>query len=193
MLTKLPVIMSAFEQLEDPRAVGGNKQHELLDMIFITLCATICGADTWTDVERFGWQKYDWFGEQLELENEIPSHDTLGRVFAALDTNLFATCIQKWIEQLDLDLKGKGIHIDGKAIRHSFDTATGNTALQMVSAWADELSVCLGQQAVAEDSNEITAVPLLLDLMTIRGAVISIDAMHCQKQTLAKIRDKQAD
>ena len=193
MLTKLPEILSAFEELEDPRKPGGNTQHCLHDMIFIVLCGTLCGCNTWAEIEDFAWEVEDWLLQHIELAGGIPSHDTLGRVFAKLDTHQFAVCVQKWIKSLKLNLKGKGIHIDGKTARRSYDTASGKKALQIVNAWADELSVCLGQVAVDENSNEITAVPVLLDLLKIRGATVTLDAMHCQKETLAKIRDKGGD
>lgn len=193
MIANTPVIFSTFENLPDPRTDGGNKQHSLYEMVVITLCATICGAESWTDVERFGWEKYDWFKTFLELENDIPSHDTIGRVFAALDTAAFNVCLQDWIEHLQLELRGQGIHIDGKTARHSFDAATNRKALHLVSAWADGLSICLGQVATDAKSNEITAVPMLLDLIEIRGGVVTLDAMNCQRKTVAKIRDNQAD
>ncbi|HIC25599.1 MAG TPA: ISAs1 family transposase [Gammaproteobacteria bacterium] len=193
MLGTQPVIFSTFENLPDPRVDGGNKRHSLVEIVIVTLCATICGAESWTDVERFGEKKIEWFKKFLKLENGIPSHDTIGRVFAALDTAAFNVCLQDWIEHLQLELRGQGVHIDGKTVRHSFDAATNRKALHLVSAWADGLSICLGQVATDEKSNEITAVPMLLELLEIRGAVITLDAMNCQRKTVAKIRDKQAD
>jgi predicted transposase YbfD/YdcC len=193
MFTKLPVVFTVFENLPDPRVEGGNKKHKLFEIVFITLCATICGAEAWTDVERFAREKMDWLKKFLPLEHGIPSHDTIGRVFAALDTAAFNVCLQDWVEHLQLDLRGQGIHVDGKTVRHSFDAATNRQALHLVSAWADRLSICLGQIATAEKSNEITAVPMLLDLLEIRDAVITLDAMNCQRKTVAKIRDKGAD
>lgn len=193
MLTAAPVIFTTFENLPDPRADGGNKQHSLYEIVVVTLCATICGAETWADVERFGWEKIDWFKSFLKLQNDIPSHDTIGRVFAALDTAAFNVCLQDWIEHLQLDLQGQGVHIDGKTVRRSFDAATNRKALHLVSAWADGLSLCLGQVATDEKSNEITAVPMLLELIEVGGAVVTLDAMNCQRKTVAKIRDKQAD
>ena len=192
MLTKEPVVFTAFENLPDPRAEGGNKRHVLYEMVVVTLCATICGAESWTDVQRFGQEKLPWFKKFLRLEHGIPSHDTIGRVFAALDTAAFNVCLQDWIEHLQLELKGKGVHIDGKTVRRSFDAATNRGALHLVSAWADDLSLCLGQVATEEKSNEITAVPMLLELLEIRDAVVTLDAMNCQRKTVAKIRDKGA-
>ena len=144
MSTKSTALFAVFQSLPDPRSDGGNKQHQLYEMVVVTLCATICGAESWTDVERFGREKFRWFRKFLRLENGIPSHDTIGRVFAALDTAAFNVCLQDWIEHLQLELKGQGIHIDGKTVRRSFDAATNRKALHLVSAWADDLSICLG-------------------------------------------------
>jgi predicted transposase YbfD/YdcC len=162
-------------------------------MVVITLCATICGAEGWADVERFGKMKRDWFVRFLSLENGIPSHDTFGRVFARLDTQEFQTCVHNWLLNLGLQLKDQGVSIDGKTLRRSFDTATGKSALHVVSAWASQLRLCLGQVAVDGKSNEITAVPKLLELLELSGAVVTLDAMHCQKDTTAAIRAKKAD
>lgn len=193
MFTQLPVIFTCFESLRDPRRSGGNQQHNLMEMVFTALCAIIGGANHWTDVEEFVESKLDWFRKFVSLEHGVPSHDTYSRVFAALDSAAFCDCVQEWIAALQLDLKGRGVHIDGKALRRSFDGSTATAALHMISAWVDELSICLGQVQTTADSNEITAVPLLLELLEIRGAVITLDAMHCQTKTIAKIRDKQAD
>ena len=181
-----------FAKLTDPR-MERTRLHILLDMIVITLCATICGAEGWTDVERFGKSKRDWFARFLSLENGIPSHDTFGRVFAQLDTQEFQTCVHNWLLNLGLLLKDQGLSIDGKTLRRSFDAATGKSALHMVSAWASQLRLCLGQVAVDGKSNEITAVPKLLELLELTGAVVTLDAMHCQKDTTAAIRAKKAD
>jgi predicted transposase YbfD/YdcC len=181
-----------FAKLTDPR-MERTKLHSLLDMVLIALCATICGAEGWADVERFGKMKRDWFGRFLSLENGIPSHDTFGRVFARLDTQEFQACVHNWLLNLGLRLKDQGISIDGKTLRHSFDTATGKSALHVVSAWASQLRICLGQVAVEGKSNEITAVPKLLELLELTGAVVTLDAMHCQKDTTAAIRAKKAD
>lgn len=185
-------ILAKFENLTDPR-VERTKEHLLLDMISIALCAAICGADSWVDVEKFGHAKEDWFRRFLALPHGIPSHDTFGRVFARLDTAEFLTCLQNWLRSLHLSLKEQGIAIDGKTLRGSFDAATGKSALHVVSAWACGLRVSLGQVAVDDKSNEITAVPKLLELLELSGAVVTMDAMHCQKETLAAIRAKGAD
>jgi predicted transposase YbfD/YdcC len=185
-------IFTHFEKLTDPR-IERTRAHKLLDIMTIALCATICGANTWTDVERFGLAKQHWFAKFLELPGGIPSHDTFGRVFAMLDTAEFDACLRNWLRSLHKSMKGQGIAIDGKTLRRSFDTATGRASLHSVSAWAVGLRLSLGQVAVDEKSNEITAVPRLLELLEIAGAVVTLDAMHCQTETAAAIRAKQAD
>lgn len=192
MLTKTPDILTIFQSLTDPRQKV-KVEHGLSDMVAIALCAAICGVDSWADVQRFAKMKEDWFRQFLSLENGIPSHDTFGRVFARLDTEEFSACLQQWVESLSLSLQGQGVHIDGKTLRRSFDKSTGTSALQIVSAWSSELQLCLGQVAVAEGSNEITAVPELLKWLELTGAVVTLDAMHCQTETAQRIRDKEAD
>ena len=185
-------ILTKFEKLTDPR-IERTKQHALLDMVAIALCAAICGADSWADVEKFGVAKQDWFARFLRLPNGIPSHDTFGRVFARLDTAEFLRCVQNWLRSLHLSLKEQGVAIDGKTLRGAIDAASGKSALHLVSAWACGLRLSLGQVAVEGKSNEITAVPKLLELLELAGAVVTMDAMHCQKDTLKAIRAKQAD
>ena len=185
-------ILTKFEQLSDPR-VERTKQHLLLDMVGIALCAAICGADSWVDVEKFGKAKRDWFARFLELPNGIPSHDTFGRVFARLDTQEFMRCLQNWLRSLHLSLKEQGVAIDGKTMRGAFDAASGKSALHVVSAWASGLRLSLGQVAVDGKSNEITAVPKLLELLELTGAVVTLDAMHCQKETIRAIRAQGAE
>ena len=185
-------IFTHFENLTDPR-IERTRAHNLLDIMTIALCATICGANSWTDVERFGLAKQHWFAKFLELSGGIPSHDTFGRVFAMLDTVEFDACLRNWLRSLHKSMKGQGIAIDGKTLRRSFDTATGRASLHSVSAWAVGLRLSLGQVAVDEKSNEITAVPKLLELLEIAGAVVTLDAMHCQTETAAAIQAKRAD
>ena len=192
MLTKSPCIFTIFSALTDPRQQA-KVEHSLTDMIAIALCASICGVDHWADTERFARTKEDWFRRFLKLPNGIPSHDTFSRVFALLDTEEFYECLQTWIESLRLSMQDQGVHIDGKTLRRSFDTSSGTAPLQIVSAWASDLRLCLGQVAVDEGSNEISAVPKLLELLELTGAVVTLDAMHCQKKTAQQIRDKNAD
>jgi len=192
MLTTTPRILTIFRALSDPRQQS-KVEHRLADMIAIALCAAICGVDSWADVERFAVMKEDWFRRFLKLENGIPSHDTLGRVFARLDTEEFYECLKQWIESLQLSLQDRGVHIDGKTLRRSFDKNAGTSALQVVSAWSSELRLCLGQVAVEDGSNEITAVPKLLELLELTGAIVTLDAMHCQTETAKQIRENDAD
>jgi predicted transposase YbfD/YdcC len=192
MLTKTSAIFTFFENVTDPRQTA-KVDHLLIEMITIAMCASICGVNDWQNVERFARMKENWFRSFLKLENGIPSHDTFTRIFARLDTEEMYRCLQQWIESLELTLQGQGVHIDGKVIRRSFDKSTDTSALQIVSAWASEQSLCLGQIAVKEGSNEITAVPKLLDLLELSGAIVTLDAMHCQKKTAQKIREKNAD
>jgi predicted transposase YbfD/YdcC len=185
-------LTTVFADLTDPR-IDRTKLHRLSDMVAMALCATICGADSWADVERFGKEKLDWLRTFLPLENGVPSHDTFGRVFALLDTNEFLACLTSWVNSLQLDLKGTSVAIDGKTLRCSFDAASGREALHLVNAWAGELRVSLGQLAVDEQSNEIPAVRKLLELLDLKGAVVTVDAMHCQKETAQAILNRDAD
>lgn len=185
-------IRARFANLADPR-VDRTKVHLLSDMVVVALCAAICGANGWADVERFGKSKLDWLLQFLDLPNGIPSHDTFGRVFARLDTSEFLTCLHNWLRSLGLALKEKHVAIDGKTLRRSFDKAAGKSPLHLVSAWASDLRISLGQIAVDQKSNEITAVPQLLALLELTGAVVTLDAMHCQKATTAAIKAKGAD
>jgi predicted transposase YbfD/YdcC len=162
-------------------------------MVAVALCATICGADSWADVERYGKEKDDWLRTFLPQQNGVPSHDTFGRVFAVLDTEEFSVCLTRWVSSLQLDLKGTSVAIDGKTLRRSFDAAAGREALHLVSAWAGELRVSLGQLAVDDKSNEIPAVRKLLELLDLEGAVVTVDALHCQKETAQTIRARNAD
>jgi predicted transposase YbfD/YdcC len=185
-------VFTHFENLTDPR-VERTRLHALPEMMAIALCAAICGAEGWADVERFGNAKRDWFARFLKLEHGIPSHDTFGRVFARLDTAQFFACLQSWLEALRVSFREQGIAIDGKTLRRSFDAASGKSAVHLVSAWASDLRLSLGQVAVDDKSNEITAVPRLLELLELAGAVVTLDALHCQKETAAAIRARGAD
>lgn len=181
-----------FADLTDPRSEH-TKLHGLLDLIALTLCAVVSGADAWTDVETYGLTKQDWLATFLDLPHGIPSHDTFGRVFAALDPAAFQQCFVSWMHAVVGASRGKLVAIDGKALRHSFDTAKGKSALHLVSAWASANHLLLGQQAVADKSNEITAIPELLKLLDLQGALVTIDAMGCQKQIAADIVAAGAD
>jgi predicted transposase YbfD/YdcC len=181
-----------FAGLTDPRS-DHTKHHPLLDLIGLTLCAVIAGADTWTDIARYGRAKVDWLNTFLELPHGIPSHDTLGRVFAALDPAAFRDCFLAWMQAVVGASRGKLVALDGKTLRHSFDTAKGKSALHLVSAWACDNHLLLGQQAVSDKSNEITAFPELLKLLDLQGALVTIDAMGCQKALAEKITARGGD
>lgn len=181
-----------FEDLPDPR-IDRSKRHALLDMLILALCATLGGASGWADIERFGKAKLDFFRRFLPLPNGIPAHDTFGRVFARLDPAALLACIQRWLAAFRAAAERELVAIDGKTLRGSFDTAARQSPLQLVSAWATEARLVLGQVAVAADSNEITAIPLLLELLDLRGCIVTIDAMGCQKDIAAAIRAREAD
>ena len=185
-------LLHHFADLHDPRS-DHTKLHGLLDIIALTLCAVVSGADGWTDVEAYGLEKYGWLTTFLDLPNGIPSHDTLGRVFAALDPAAFQRCFIAWMGAVVSASRGQLVAIDGKALRHSFDTAKGRSAIHLVSAWASANHLLLGQRAVADESNEITAIPELLRLLDLQGALVTIDAMGCQKKIAAGIIAAGAD
>ena len=181
-----------FENLTDPR-MERTKRHALLDIIILAVCATLGNANGWADIARFGQDKIDFFRTFLELPNGIPSHDTFGRVFALLDPAALMDCIQRWLDALGAAVAGEVVAIDGKTLRGSFDTAAGKNPLHLVSAWACEARLTLGQVAVDAKSNEITAIPLLLKLLDIKGCIVTIDAMGCQTEIAAAIRAGEAD
>src|SRR5216683_1472183 len=181
-----------FENLTDPR-LERSKRHSLLDILILAVCATLGNANGWVDIERFGKAKLSFFHTFLELPNGIPSHDTFGRVFARLDPAALMACIQEWLDALGGVVAGDVVAIDGKTLRGSFDTAAGKNPLHLVSAWASEARLTLGQVAVDSKSNEITAIPLLLELLDLRGAIVSIDAMGCQKEIAKRIVARGGD
>jgi predicted transposase YbfD/YdcC len=188
MSDRLVAVFSPFENLTDPR-IERTRRHELFDLVVVALCGTIAGADSWTDIERFGRARLDWLRTFLRLENGIPSHDTFGRVFAMLDPARLVACIRQWLVEVGCQL-GQHVAIDGKTLRGSFDTAAGRSSLHLVSAWASETRLTLGQVAVDAKSNEITAIPLLLELLELKGATVTLDAMGCQKEIAQQIIDR---
>jgi predicted transposase YbfD/YdcC len=194
MPTRSPLELFApfFVSLTDPR-MERTKRHSLLEIIILAVCATLGNANGWADIERFGNAKLDFFRTFLELPNGIPSHDTFGRVFALLDPAVLMACIQEWLDALGTAVAGEVVAIDGKTLRGSFDTAAGKNPLHLVSAWACDARLTLGQVAVDAKSNEITAIPLLVALLDIKGCIVTIDAMGCQKDIAVAIRDREAD
>lgn len=185
-------IIQHFSGIEDPR-IARHKKHRLSDIFFIAICATICGADNWVAIETFGKAKKDWFTQLLNLEHGIPSHDTFGNVFAAIDTQKFSEAFSRWVADLAQLTPNQVIAIDGKCLRGSIDRASGKAAIYMVSAWAHQNQLVLGQQKVDDKSNEITAIPKLLLQLDIAGAVITMDAMGCQTKIAAQIIQQGAD
>jgi len=162
-------------------------------MVFVALTAAICGANGWMDVERFAKAKLDWFRQYIALPHGVPSHDTFGRVFARLDTGEFLSAMHEWVDQFAGSLRGRRIAIDGKTLRGSFDQASGQSPLHTITAFATDTRLVLRQMSVDEKSNEIPAVPVLLQLLELEGAVVTLDAMHCQVETAKAIVEAEAD
>jgi predicted transposase YbfD/YdcC len=185
-------IWDHFAAIPDPR-VERTKRHELHDILVTAVCAVICGAEYWTDVEMFGKVNEPWFRTFLELPNGIASHDTFGRVFAALDPQALEAAMRAFVVDLAGSSRGQHVAIDGKTLRNSFDRASAKAALHMVSAWAHENHVAFGQLAVEAKSNEITAIPELLKLLDVQEATVTIDAMGCQREIAAQIIDQGGD
>lgn len=181
-----------FALLEDPRAEHLT-DHKLIDIIMIAICAVICGAETWTDIELFGNERFDWLRQFLELENGIPSHDTFGRVFAGIDAEQFQVCFASWVQAVFHATKGQVIAVDGKQARRSHDRTNGKHAIHVISAWATANHLVLGQRKVDEKSNEITAIPELLRLLDVSGCIVTLDAMGCQTEIAEQIIDQEAD
>ena len=180
-------IQHHFRKLKDPR-INRRKRHLLLDIIVIALCAVVCGAKDWQQIETFGKQRLAWLRGFLQLSNGIPSHDTFERVFDRIDPRAFQQGFQSWVAAIAENLKIKHIAIDGKTLRGSGSSKLGT--LHLVSAWATEQHLSLGQVATAEKSNEITAIPQLLEMLELQGAFVTIDAMGCQKEIAAKILER---
>jgi len=185
-------LLDYFTDLPDPR-VERTKLHKLDDILAITICAVICGAEGWNEIELFGQCKYQWLKTFLELPNGIPSHDTFARVISSIKPEDFEERFQKWVQALAKNKNEKIIALDGKTLRQSFDTANHKAAIHMVSAWACENKMVFGQIATADKSNEITAIPKLLEMLVLDGSVVTIDAMGCQKKIAQKIVDGGGD
>ena len=181
-----------FVTLEDPRDPA-KRRHKLIDMVVIAIAAVICGADDWVGVAAFGRAKETWFRQFLELPNGIPAHDTFGRVFSLLAPGAFEECFRAWVAAIRQVLPGEIVAIDGKTLRRSHDRAAGLAPLHLVSAWATANRVALGQIATEAKSNEITAIPRLLELLALKGCIVTIDAMGCQTKIAEQIIDAGAD
>jgi predicted transposase YbfD/YdcC len=192
MATSPISVQRYFARLRDPR-LNRRKRHLLIDIIVITLCAVICGANDWQEVATFATRRLDWLRTFLALPNGIPSHDTLERVFDRVDPKAFLACFQQWVAALAPSLEVGHIAIDGKSLRRSGNGPKGWAPLHVVSAWATQCHLTLGQVAVEEKSNEITAIPRLLELLDLGGALVTIDAMGCQKEIAKKVVDGGGD
>ncbi len=185
-------ISEFFSDIEDPR-VERHKRHKLIDIITITICAVISGIEHWTEIQSYGETKYKWFKQFLALPHGVPSHDTFSRVFQALNPEELQRCFLNWTQSVFELSKGEIIPIDGKTLRHSYDTAEDKKAIHMVSAWSTKNKLVLGQVKVDKKSNEITAIPSLLNKLKLKGCIVTLDAMGCQKKIIEQIVEQEAD
>ncbi len=185
-------LTEAFQGIADPR-VERHKRHLLQDILFIAVCSFICGADKWIEIVEFGLAKEKWFKQFLSLPNGIPSHDTFGRVFSLICPTEFQNCFLAWVKSISEITQGEIIAIDGKTLRRSHDRSTKTAAIHMVSAWACNNGLVMGQLKTEEKSNEITAIPKLLKLLEIKDCIVTIDAMGCQKEIAQTIQEQGAD
>jgi predicted transposase YbfD/YdcC len=184
-------IVDHFGDLPDPQQ--DNRRHLLLDIIVIVICASICGAEKWDDIEAFGRAKEAWLRRFLTLPHGIPSHDTIARVFSRLDPEALNERFVAWVSSINPKYEREEVNIDGKTLRRSHDGANGKSAIHMVSAWANRAGLTLAQVKVAEKSNEITAIPELLKMLELSGCVVTIDAIGTQPDIAEQIVDGEAD
>jgi predicted transposase YbfD/YdcC len=185
-------IVDHFRNIEDPR-IDRRKRHTIWDIIVLTICAVVCGCETWEDIEIYGKEKQQWLKGFLTLPNGIPSHDTIRRLFIRLNPEQLQQCFLSWVEAIRRHTEGEVVSIDGKTARRTHDRSAGKNALHMVSAWASENRIVLGQVKTDEQSNEITAIPELLKLLELKGCIVTIDAIGCQTQIAQQIREKKAE
>ena len=186
-------IVDHFQALEDPR-IERTKKHHLLDILVIALCTLLTGGDGFQDMELFGKSKHAWLQTFLALPHGIPSHDTFGRVFARLNPRRFQECFLSWTQAVARLTQGTLVSLDGKTVKASFDRATAASPLHMLSAWcSDNGGLVIGQTRTESKSNEITAIPDLLQLLAIQGCIVTIDAMGCQTAIAAQIQDQGGD
>jgi predicted transposase YbfD/YdcC len=190
--TPVATIELYFSELDDPR-VQRTQRHKLIDILVIAICAVICGGDDYVAMEDFGKAKEKWLRQYLELPNGIPSHDTFWRVFEALDPEQFQACFLAWMGAVRRQTQGEIVAIDGKQLRHSYDKQADKGAIHMVSAWATTNRLVLGQVKVDEKSNEITAIPELLQRLDLTGCLVTIDAMGCQTEIARLIIERGSD
>jgi predicted transposase YbfD/YdcC len=184
-------IIDFFDDLTDVRSPYRNKQHELIDIVAISICAVICGADSWEEIEEYAKVKEEWLTTFLNLPNGIPSHDTINRVMSSICPIEFENCFKNWVKSLIIATNEDIISIDGKTIRGA--KINGKSPIHMVSAWSSLNNIVLGQVKVDEKSNEITAIPMLIENLAIEGAVITIDAMGCQSTITELIIERKSN
>lgn len=186
-----PKILSYFCDMKDPR-IDRKKLHPFENIIFISIAVVVCGAETWEDIEDFGQAKYDWLSSVLDMSNGVPSHDTFNRFFSALDPGEFENHFISWAQSIMGKVNKEFISIDGKTIRQA-SKMSRNGSIHIVSAWASHNELTLGQIKTDDKSNEITAIPELLDSLMLKNSIVTIDAMGCQKAIAEKIRKENAD
>ena len=185
-------LIEHFAKLEDPR-VDRNKKHELIDVIVLCVCAVVSGANGWSDIEEFGRAKLEWLRRYVPLANGVPVDDTIARIVSALSVSGFQECFRSWVEDVVTLSEGEIVAVDGKTHRRSHDRKNGVKALHMVSAWASRNGVVLGQVKTQEKSNEITAVPELLKKLELKGCIVTVDAMGCQREVAQKVHEGGGD
>lgn len=185
-------IVEFLSEIEDPRRDNANRRHEFIDIMVIALCGMLSSADDWVSIALYGRTKKDWFTQYLSLPNGIPSHDTFNRVFSNIDPEQFMNCFLNWINAIRPTLGREIVAVDGKTVRRSHDGGN-KAAIHMVSAWATENNLVLGQVKTEEKSNEITAIPELLQALALKGCLVTIDAMGCQKSIAATIVAREGD
>lgn len=184
---------SHFENINDPRKHNHNLRHRLIDIIIYTILAVICGADSWVEVEVFAKSKVEWLKSFLEIPHGIASHDIIGDLFSRLNPDEFNSAFMSWVRAISTASKGGIVALDGKAVRASYKDGDKKSAIHVVSAWCETNSIVLGQLKTEDKSNEITAIPRLLEMIEVKGATVTIDAMGCQKKIAEKIIEKEAD
>ena len=189
----LDAMNTHFDELTDPRRQNENLRHNFIELMTMAVSAMICGADNWVAMETFARSKESWLRSFLTLPHGIPSHDVFNNVFAKLDPAVFERCFIAWAQSIATLMPGEVIAVDGKTVRRSHDRAKGKQAIHLVSAWAGENELLLGQVKTEEKSNEIIAIPELLELLSIEGTLVTIDAMGCQKAIAEKILSRGAD
>lgn len=185
-------LIEHFSKLEDPR-VERNKKHELIDVIVLCVCAVVSGANGWSDIEEFGRAKLEWLRRYVPLANGVPVDDTIARIISALSVTGFQECFRNWVDDVVTLSDNEIVAVDGKTHRRSHDRPRGVKALHMVSAWASRNGVVLGQVKTQEKSNEITAVPELLKVLDLKGCIVTVDAMNCQRETAQQIKKGGGD